>query len=367
MRDVCWLIAILLAASQGTAQTPQAPPVLRVSTRLVQVSVVVHDSHGEPVSDLKKEDFTITERGKPQPISFFSMVSADRAAAPSATLPPHIFSNVFTERSGVPTGVTVVLLDLLNTSWTDQIYARKALMKFLGQIQPQDRIAIFALGRRSLTLLHDYTTDSASLLARLKKANGEIPSDLDASTLNSDTQEDLQSLGLDALADANQREADFFTAGRVVNTLSTLQAIAQHLSGLPGRKNLIWLSGGFPLTIGFDEMPAIGSTRDRRTFTQEMDAAVRALNNSGVAVYPVDARGLMVLPGFSASARGSARVGRTTGSEDGRDQREHRFHEGTGGPDGGPRRLQHQRSGSRRPPGDRRRPRDVYDRLLLDR
>jgi VWFA-related protein len=200
-----------------------------------------------------------------------------------------------------------VLLDLLNTSWTDQLYARKALIKFLGQIQPQDRIAIFALGKRSLTLLHDYTTDSASLLARVKKATGEIPSDLDASTLDSNTQDELQSLGLEALADANQREADFFATGRVVNTLSTLQAIAQHLSGLPGRKNLIWVSGGFPLTIGFDEMPAIGSTREQRTFTQEMDAAVRALNNSGVAVYPVDARGLMVLPGFSASVRGSAR------------------------------------------------------------
>jgi VWFA-related protein len=313
----CCLIAMLFAAPQAPprapAPTPQPPagptPVFRVSTRLVQVSVVVHDSHGQPVGDLKKEEFAISERGRPQQIAFFSMTSADRSAAPSSTLPPHIFTNAFSEHSGVPTSVTVVLLDLLNTSWTDQVYARKALIKFLGQIEPQDRIAIFALGRRSLTLLHDYTTDSASLVARLKKVNGEIPSDLDASALNSDTQAELQSLGLDALADANQREADFFTAGRAVNTLSTLQAIAQHLSGLSGRKNLIWLSGGFPLTIGFDEMPAIGSTRDRRMFTQEMDATIRALNNSGVAVYPVDARGLMVLPGFDATVRGSGRVG----------------------------------------------------------
>ena len=326
MREVCCLIALLLTTAQGTAQSPppssspaqktpaEQPPIFRVSTRLVQVSVVVHDSHGQPVSDLKKEEFTITERGKPQQISFFSMASADRPGGPSPALPPHVFSNVFTGHTGVPTSITVVLLDFLNTSWTDQIYARKALVKFLGQIQQQDRIAIFALGKRSLTLLHDYTTDSASLVARLKKANGEIPSDLDASTLNPDTQDELQNLGLAALADANQREADFFATGRVGSTLSTLQAIAQHLSGLPGRKNLIWLSGGFPLTIGFDEIPEIGSTRDRRTFTQEMDAAVRALNNSGVAVYPVDARGLMVLPGFGASVRGSARFGAPPGA-----------------------------------------------------
>jgi VWFA-related protein len=308
MRDFCWLIAILLAASQGTAQTPQTP-VFRVSARLVQVSVVVHDTRGRPVSDLKKEDFTITEKGKAQQISFFSMASADRPAAPPAALPPHIFSNIFAEHTGVPTSVTVVLLDLLNTSWTDQLYARKALLKFLGQIQPQDRIAIFALGKRSLTLLHDYTTDSASLLARLQQNTGEISSDLEASTLNPDAQAELQSLGLESIADANQREADFFTTGRIENTLSTLQAIAQHLSGVPGRKNLIWVSGGFPLTIGFDVMPSVGSTRDQRTFTREMDAAVRALNNSGVAVYPVDARGLMVIPGMDASVRGFSGTG----------------------------------------------------------
>ena len=319
MREVCCLIAILLATAQGPASTPppspaqktpaDQAPVFRVSTRLVQVSVVVHDSHGQPVSDLKKEEFTIAEKGKPQEIRLFSMASSDRPAVTSAKLPPHVFSNTVAAQTAVPTSVTVVLLDLLNTSWGDQLNARKALIKFLGQIQPEDRIAIFALGKRSLTLLHDYTTDSASLIARLKKANGEIPSDLDASTLNPDTQDELQNLGLAGLADANQREADFFTAGRVGSTLSTLQAIAQHLTGLPGRKNLIWLSGGFPLTIGFDEIPEIGSTRDRRTFTQEMDAAVRALNNSGVAVYPVDARGLMVRPGFGASVRGSGRFG----------------------------------------------------------
>jgi VWFA-related protein len=196
-----------------------------------------------------------------------------------------------------------VLLDLVNTGWANQVHARKALLNFLQQIHPLDRIAIFALGSRSLTRLHDYTTDSASLVERLQKASGEIPSDLGPWTVNPEMQSELKSLHLEVLADANQREADFFTAGRIVNTLATLQLIAQHLSGVPGRKNLIWLSGGFPLTIGFDAMPAVGSIRDRRTFTMDMDSAIRALNNSGVSVYPVDARGLMVMPGFTGASR----------------------------------------------------------------
>lgn len=304
------MIAILLAAFIAAGQTAPAPasqvPVFRAATRLVQVSVVVHDGHGQPVADLKKDEFTLTERGKPQAISFFSVASAASPASPLPPLPPHVFSNRLTQQAGVPPSVTIVLLDLLNTSWTDQVYARKALVKFLEQIQPQDRLAILTLGGGRLTVLHDYTTDASSLVAKVAKFKAQLLPELEASTVNPDSQQALADLGLDSFADAEQRVADFYTAGRVVNTLQALQAIAQHLTSLPGRKNLIWLSGGFPLTIGFDEMPAIGSTRDQRTFTAEMDAAIRALNDSGVAVYPVDARGLMTLPGFDASSRGTA-------------------------------------------------------------
>jgi VWFA-related protein len=307
---IALLLAALIAAGQAPPKAAAAPvaqvPVFRAATRLVQVSVVVHDGRGQPVADLKKEDFTLTEHGKPQEVRFFSMASATAPAAPRPSLPPHVFSNQPTQNSGVPPSVTIVLIDLLNTSWSDQIYARKALLKFLEQIQPQDRIAIMALGSGRLTVLHDYTTDAASLVAKVARFKAQQSTELDASAVNPDSQQTLADLGLDSFADADQRTADFYTSGRVVNTLQALEAIAQHLTSLPGRKNLIWLSGGFPLTIGFDEMPAIGSTRDQRTFTSEMDAAIRALNDSGVAVYPVDARGLMTIPGFDASTRGSA-------------------------------------------------------------
>jgi VWFA-related protein len=303
------LICAVLAAQSAPPAAPKPAsqvPVFRAATRLVQVSVVVHDGHGQPVADLKKADFTLTEHGKPQQISFFSVASSASPVSPPPPLPAHLFSNALAQRAGVPPSVTIVLLDLLNTSWTDQVYARKALVKFLEQIQPQDRLAILTLGGGRLTVLHDYTTDAASLVAKVAKFKAQLLPELDASTVNPDSQQALADLGLDSFADAEQRVADFYTTGRVVNTLQALEAIAQHLSSLPGRKNLIWLSGGFPLTIGFDEMPEIGSTRDRRTFTAEMDAAIRALNDSGIAVYPVDARGLMTLPGFDASSRGTA-------------------------------------------------------------
>ena len=219
--------AVMFAQTPAPSQAPtQPPPVFRVATRLVQVNVVVHDRHGQPVADLKQEDFAIVERGKPQTISFFEVVAADKPAAPSEPLPPHVFTNVVARQAGVPTNVTVILVDLLNTSLVDQHYARRALVNFLGQIQPQDRVSLYALGHRSLTLLHDYTTDASSLVDRLRKTRGEVPSQLDASTVNTDSQEALRALGLDELADANQIEADFFTANRVTQTLSSLEVIA---------------------------------------------------------------------------------------------------------------------------------------------
>jgi len=58
-------------AQQAPAQRPAAPP-LRVSTRLVQVNVIVEDKKGEPVTRLAKDDFTLLDGGQPQTIAFFA-------------------------------------------------------------------------------------------------------------------------------------------------------------------------------------------------------------------------------------------------------------------------------------------------------
>src|SRR5260221_4893835 len=121
--------SLLLLSLLGQDQ----PPVFRTTTRLVQVNVVVHGKDGQPVADLKKETFTVFETGKPQEIASFSVDSLSKSLANPAKLPPHIFSNQLARQSGVPTSVTVILLDSLNTKWADQTYARKAVIDFLLQ------------------------------------------------------------------------------------------------------------------------------------------------------------------------------------------------------------------------------------------
>ncbi|MEP6534162.1 MAG: VWA domain-containing protein [Bryobacteraceae bacterium] len=288
----CLLVGFEVRALAEMAQGETL--LLRSNTQLVQVNVVVHNRKGEPVEDLKKEDFSLTERGKLQAIRFFSVESTGKLTAPAVKLPPHVFSNRFNERGDAPSSVTVILLDSLNTEMKDQIYAKEQLIRFLQQIRAEDRVAIYTLGR-GLKILHDYTSDSAELVAKLAKFGGQNLPDLAASQANAGA---LQA-GLDFLA-GSKAEADFHTSNRTLNTLKALEAIAQHLASVPGRKNLIWLSGGFPLQMGFDEKVRPGTMpREQRSFFDETMHTVRAMNNANVAIYPVDARGLLLGPDFA--------------------------------------------------------------------
>jgi VWFA-related protein len=298
VRSVC---VVLLALAAGASAQEQPELVLKSTTRLVQVSAIVHTKKGEPVTDLKQEDFQIFDNGKPQKISFFQEESNAILPGPADTqkLPPNTFTNRLEQKSGVPASVTVILLDALNTRITDQQYAKQQVIKFLQTIEPEDHVGIYTLGA-SLRMLHDYTTDSKQLLQQLAAYNGKVlPS---ATSLGPDTEPDSLELnnwiGMRGMGGA---ERDFYTINRVRGTLRALEFIADHLSAIPGRKNLIWVSGGFPLLIGFDNPAAYkDASRDLLTFTPEMDRTIRALNDANVAVYPVDARGLMVDPAFSA-------------------------------------------------------------------
>jgi VWFA-related protein len=312
-----WLCTFGLIAptvGQTPAPSPQAPaqPVVRVTTRLVQVNVIVQDGKGRPVADLTRDDFVLLDGGQQQKISTFSVESSLPPGPVAALkklppLPPNIFTNKTDRRPDAPKSVTVVLFDGLNTKFEDQAYARQQVVKYLQQVGPEDRVALYALGIE-LRVLHDFTSDTSVLLQTLARYRGRYSAELDAATpVESDTGDEE----LDAwLNQTNQTMADFYQINKVNQTCEALQAIANHVARIPGRKNLIWISAGFPIHIGFDEaaeraatQSANGSidTSERRTFTEEMERVTRALNEANMAIYPVDARGLMPIPTYAAS------------------------------------------------------------------
>jgi VWFA-related protein len=286
--------------NQGQNQRPNRPSV-SVSTRLVQVNVIAQDGDGNPISDLTKEDFQLSEEGKPQAITFFTMqknttTTMEHVAAPPVAAPPGslVYSNRLQERTGVPPSVTVILLDALNTRAKDMPYARAQINKFLlSQIRPDDRVALYSMNRTRLTILHDFTTDAGELVTSLAKyENTESPvagaSEPDAA--------DTGDADFDAAVNASTaRAAEFYLNDRVQNTALALKTVAEHIGGLPGRKNLIWVSASFPLQSVLVETANMQDNTYLGYEGQIQDAA-RALNDADIAVYPVDARGLMANP-----------------------------------------------------------------------
>src|ERR1700730_4287650 len=239
------------ANSVGGTSAPQ--PIMRSTTRLVQIHVVVQGRTGEPVLGLKKEDFKILDQGRPQSIAVFS--SRD----PIQVLPAHSFpKNVFTNRYDLkgqdPGNVTVVLFDALNTSGRDQMQVRKRVLRFLQTLKAEDHIAIYAL-TKDLLILHEFTQDSASLVNAVSHFTPEELASFDASN---PAKIDLVRLtGIkdwrgfqNALNNANAAVADRATIDRVRMTTAAIEAIAAHVAAIPGQKSLIWVSGGFPIQIG---------------------------------------------------------------------------------------------------------------------
>jgi VWFA-related protein len=304
---------ILLAAGMGylagqpganTAQTTT----LRVSSRLVLVNVVVHDKSGMPVKDLTVQNFTVLDQGRPQTIGKFMAVSAPPTAASSMPpLPFNTFTNRIEQRTGETTTATVILLDALNTEFSDGAYVRGQVVRFLKELRPTDHVALYGLGRH-VYVLHEFTQDQASLLKALD--NYQPGTGLDVGVFP-----DLQSpAGFSepnfntVFSDVDELARTFNTAQRATATAAALEEIADHLKGFPGRKNLIWVSSGFPTLVGLDaQHPGMVEGYEPQSHYGEVVQAIQALNESSIAVYPIDAHGLTTRSDFSgaASAPGS--------------------------------------------------------------
>src|SRR5579863_1258196 len=108
------LLPLIFVWQQPNSESPESP-VVRSATHLVRLNVIVDDKTGHPVSNLRQQDFTVTDRGHPEKIGFFSIDSATTTTQPRAPLPQNTFSDEPRYHRGSPNGVTIVLLDNLNT------------------------------------------------------------------------------------------------------------------------------------------------------------------------------------------------------------------------------------------------------------
>lgn len=310
-RALIVLCAFLAASVAAGAQSPRSgnhpATVLRVTTQMVQVNVIVMGHAGQPVSGLTRKDFRLFDNGKAQTIAVFQEVVNRPSTVSSKPLPLDTFSNLRERSKDVAPSVTVILLDALNTPATDQAYAREQVIKFLGRLHPSDKdqVAIYVLGER-LKVLHDFTADITPLLQTVRQYPGQIVSQLNAManlprlpTGASRGSADRWAREFNQMENhSEQLELDSYHRQRMKMTSEALIAIANHLAGFPGRKNLVWISGGFPMSgslngRGYRTGRGLGGV-GRKTNSQNIWVArtVKALNNVNLSIYPVKAGGL---------------------------------------------------------------------------
>lgn len=297
--------------SPGTSQSPAASAVKSL-TRLITVDVVVTDSHGNAVRDLKQSDFqVIDEHGGQQKIARFEFI--DTAVAPAGPMPgalptgPHIYSNLQAARLKVPP--TAILMDALNTSLFRQMQVRRDMILFLKNLPSDTPIAVFLLGHE-VHIVQNFTTDPKLLRSAVDQVRQpdnllqeQNPQD-DANSASVMMQNMSPNTPADVIQSLQSFESQQYLElmdQRVSETADAMRAIAKYLGGYPGRKNLVWFSESFPIwiepTADFGNDPFIGST----TYTGKVREAADALTDAGVAVYPVDARALEGPAAYSAA------------------------------------------------------------------
>jgi VWFA-related protein len=317
---------MLLVCAGGWFQAPNTPelptPTIRVSTHLVLVDVVVLDKQGKPVQGLRAEDFSVQEKGKNQKVAFFTTASTQaKPAAPE--LPPGIYSNKPEYRSpGGP--LVVLLLDAANTPFKDQAYARQQMLKFVKeQYKPGQRMAVFTL-TNTLDILQDFTTDPNALLKALQQyqpqeqemANAGPPRPPSTSSDMGTHAQAAADAALAQMRNFQNIQLAYVLDRRVETTTAAMRGLARILGGIPGRKSVIWVTGAFPFSLIPEDrsiseaeleesLPTISQldvgTRaggsmasvERTAHAEEIRQASAQLSSAQVAIYPIDARGLM--------------------------------------------------------------------------
>ena len=279
-------------------------------TVLVQVPVIVTDNSGITVPGLSKSDFEIRENGKEEKISTFEEIQARRAPLAASPLPAGEYTNA-SSLGEAPRAITVIVLDTINTPYLDQTYGRKQLIKYLAEnLQPGQPIGLVSITSHGVKVIHNFSSDPAELIQALKKVNGELPAmqgvDTDTQAL-AGTRGD--SLNLANLASPNTAFSleDFITqadAGlarmqqdrAIEATIKAFLQIAWSLSGIPGKKSLVWATGGFPFFM--DTPSAVPGGYLSIVYERTM----QAMNDAEISIYPIDVRGLVnYLPVTDAS------------------------------------------------------------------
>jgi VWFA-related protein len=308
-------VAAFLALAALVAQ--EQTPTFRTATRLVELTVAALDKKGQAVTDLRLEDFAIQENGKPRAITFFKYDGGSAVEPPALPLPSGVFTNRVEFTPGPPRNVTALLLDDLNTPTQFSMRIRATATRYLKALAPRTRVAVFHMSAR-LRVLHDFTDDAEALRARIEKSVLAMPlqieSDFDRTVIEAEQFVDMfkgdpamEALMADMVRSQLETEQMANAQSRLVRlekTLTSIESLGQHLAGIPGRKNLVWISGGISMLSVTGAM-GMGPRGSIESYEDKVRRTSQRLAQQGIVLYIVDAKGLDLPRSTSAETPGA--------------------------------------------------------------
>lgn len=318
-RAVCSIIVTaILSTPAALAQQPQPserqdqPDVLRVTTELIQTDVMVFDRQGRFVDDLTREQFELRINGKLKTVEFFERITAgslneerqlaaargaangSSGAGPSGAAPLDRGRPVF------------FYVDDLHLDPSSINRTRKLITKFVDQEMGQNDETAIASTSGQIGFLQQLTDNKTVLRAAVARLNYRNRSVRD---IERPTMSEYQALKVDNF---DRNVTDYFVdetmknnpgitrdsatmmvqsrarnllmqAGRITtDSLVGLEGLVKSAKSIPGRKLIFFISDGFLLD---------SRNSDSMSRLQRITSLAA---KSGVVIYSIDARGLVV-------------------------------------------------------------------------
>lgn len=240
---------IALQVATGAQPPSGTQPTFRAGTTLVEVSAVV-TRDGRPVTDLRGDDFTVLDNGKPQPLVAFEYVDLGAIDGPA-------------QRRDF-----VIVLDTLHVDATNTSPMIDTALALIDRLGPYDRVAVSVIGQPDARL--DFTTEREPARAMVRRARGQQ---------------------IKGPVVAGERELQ---ARIAMEHLATLGA---SLGSGAERRAILLISAGHP-TLGQN---ADTRRADTNNGYVEFLEVIRQAALANVAIYTVDPRGLRA-PGHASVA-----------------------------------------------------------------
>ncbi len=358
----CVVVLVLVLAGLVLAQQPPAPPaedqpaavqpperqfgglrfVDQMEVNVVNVDVSVRDKKGNLVLDLKPEDFELYQDGKVQQISNFALYTrpvptprpgfapvAEPTATPAAEPTPVPAAEPTPVPAAEPAGTLAappprdprflaIYVDNENLLPQNRNRVIGQVTEFIDQTLKEPDLVMVVSYQRSLKVLQPFTSDPTEVNSALRKVKrytgGRSQTDSDRKRIEdyiNDNSSNKVSVGraydqVESFAREQRNNLTF--------TVRSIQELVGMMSGLPGKKSILYLSDGLPMVPGLELYYALSDvyaspsilSRSREYESSDLfRGLVTTAAASGVALYTIDTRGLESGLGIEAENRSS--------------------------------------------------------------